>query len=58
MSLVLPRTATALAAVTAVLPIALPARARGKTDISLRFTPIGDSDWQIDDVYLDPRLRG
>ena len=43
---------------TRALPVVLPARARGKTDISLRFTPKGDGDWQIDGVYLDPRLRG
>ena len=43
---------------THALPVVLPPRARGKTDISLRFTPIGDGNWQIDDIYLDPRLRG
>jgi hypothetical protein len=25
--------------------------------IALRFTPIGSGDWQIDDLYLDPRAR-
>jgi hypothetical protein len=25
--------------------------------VQLRFTPLGAGDWQIDDVYLDPRLR-
>jgi hypothetical protein len=43
---------------TRPLPVVLPPRAHGKTDISLRFTPRGDGNWQIDDVYLDPRLRG
>jgi hypothetical protein len=26
-------------------------------NVSLRFTPLDDSDFQIDDVYIDPRLR-
>jgi hypothetical protein len=25
--------------------------------VSFRFTPVGAGDWQIDDVYLDPRSR-
>ena len=38
-------------------------RAKGKgklttASVSLRFTPVGKpANWQIDDVYLDPRLR-
>jgi hypothetical protein len=28
------------------------------TPIQLRFTAIGTADWVIDDVYVDPRLRG
>jgi hypothetical protein len=38
-------------------------RAKGKgklttANVSLRFTPVGEpANWQIDDVYLDPRLR-
>jgi hypothetical protein len=38
-------------------------RAKGKgklttANVSLRFTPVGKpANWQIDDVYLDPRLR-
>jgi hypothetical protein len=38
-------------------------RAKGKgklttATVSLRFTPVGKpANWQIDDVYLDPRLR-
>ncbi len=27
------------------------------TNVSLRFTPLGDAGVQIDDVYIDPRLR-
>jgi hypothetical protein len=26
--------------------------------VAFRFTPIGAGDWQIDDLYLDPRARG
>jgi hypothetical protein len=36
------------------------AKGKGKlftAKISLRFTPVGAGNWQIDDVYLDPRLR-
>jgi hypothetical protein len=44
---------------TGALSIALPgARGRRMTDVSLRFTALGEGDWQIDDVYIDPRLRG
>jgi hypothetical protein len=25
--------------------------------VQLRFTPVGPGDWQIDDLYVDPRLR-
>jgi hypothetical protein len=36
-------------------------KAKGKlasASISLRFTPVGEpATWQVDDVYLDPRLR-
>jgi hypothetical protein len=43
---------------TDALSIALPgARGNRTTDVSLQFTAIGDGDWQIDDVYIDPRLR-
>ena len=47
---------------TRKLPIVLgQAKGKGKlqtANVQLRFTPIGTSaDWQIDDVYLDPRLR-
>jgi hypothetical protein len=43
---------------TRALPVDLDqARGNRETDISLRFTPIGDGNWQIDDVYIDPRLR-
>jgi hypothetical protein len=45
---------------TKKLAIAL-GRARGKRratgDIAFRFTPVGAADWQIDDVYVDPRSR-
>jgi len=36
------------------------ATGRGKHksgDVKFRFTPIGAADWQIDDVYVDPRAR-
>jgi hypothetical protein len=36
------------------------AKGHGKTttaSVQLRFTPLGAGDWQMDDVYLDPRLR-
>jgi hypothetical protein len=26
-------------------------------EVSFRFTPVGDADWQIDAVYVDPRAR-
>jgi hypothetical protein len=47
---------------TRKLPIVLgQAKGKGKLQkatVQLRFTPIGQpADWQIDDVYLDPRLR-
>jgi hypothetical protein len=47
---------------TRKLPIVLgQAKGKGKlqkANVQLRFTPIGaPADWQIDDVYLDPRLR-
>lgn len=47
---------------TRKLPIVLgQAKGKGKlqkANVQLRFTPIGTpADWQIDDVYLDPRLR-
>jgi hypothetical protein len=32
-------------------------QARGTRNVSLRFTPVGAGSWQIDDLYLDPRLR-
>lgn len=41
------------------LEIALP-QARGRlftANVSLRFTPLDDDSFQIDDVYIDPRLR-
>jgi hypothetical protein len=47
---------------TRKLPIVL-GRAKGKgklqqANVQVRFTPIGTpADWQIDDLYLDPRLR-
>jgi hypothetical protein len=47
---------------TRKLPVVL-GRAKGKgklttASVALRFTPIGEpAGWQIDDVYLDPRLR-
>jgi hypothetical protein len=44
---------------TDTLDIALP-HANGKlttTNVALRFTPLGDDSFQIDDVYIDPRLR-
>jgi hypothetical protein len=47
---------------TRKLPVVL-GRAKGKgrlttASIMLRFTPVGPAaDWQVDDVYLDPRLR-
>ena len=25
--------------------------------VSFRFTPVGPGDWQVDDLYLDPRSR-
>ena len=36
------------------------AKTRGKlktTSVSFRFTPVGAGDWQVDDLYLDPRSR-
>jgi hypothetical protein len=47
---------------TRKLPIVLgQAKGKGKLQkatVQLRFTPVGaPADWQIDDVYLDPRLR-
>jgi hypothetical protein len=35
-------------------------KTRGKfrtAAVSFRFTPVGPGDWQIDDLYLDPRSR-
>jgi hypothetical protein len=26
-------------------------------NIAFRFTPVGEGDWQIDDLSLDPRAR-
>jgi hypothetical protein len=37
------------------------AKGHGKmsvSHVSFRFTPVGAGDWQIDDLYLDPRARG
>jgi hypothetical protein len=37
------------------------AKGHGKMSIShvsFRFTPVGAGDWQVDDLYLDPRARG
>jgi hypothetical protein len=36
------------------------AKGHGKfktANVSFRFTPVGPGDWQIDDLYLDPRAR-
>jgi hypothetical protein len=46
---------------TRKLPVVL-GRAKGKrklttASVSLRFTPLDAANWQIDDVYIDPRLR-
>jgi hypothetical protein len=30
---------------------------RGTANVSFRFTPVGPGDWQVDDLYLDPRSR-
>ena len=30
---------------------------RKSGDVKLKFAPIGNADWQIDDVYIDPRAR-
>jgi hypothetical protein len=29
----------------------------GSGEVSFRFTPVGQADWQIDAVYVDPRAR-
>jgi hypothetical protein len=29
----------------------------GSGQVSFRFTPVGEADWQIDAVYVDPRAR-
>jgi hypothetical protein len=41
------------------LKIALPATGgrQSTTNVALRFTPLDDDGFQIDDVYVDPRLR-
>jgi hypothetical protein len=42
------------------LKLALPKQARSKlatASVSLRFTPLDDDGFQVDDVYIDPRLR-
>jgi hypothetical protein len=44
------------------LPLALlinllPVLPGEKTPVAFRFTPRGDADWRIDDVYLDPMRR-
>jgi hypothetical protein len=36
------------------------AKGHGKfktANVSFRFTPVGPGDWQVDDLYLDPRSR-
>jgi len=33
---------------------ALPLLQGGTTDVRFRFTPQGDGDWQLDDVFVDP----
>jgi len=35
----------------------LPLLADGGTPVAFRFTPRGDADWRIDDVYVDPMRR-
>jgi hypothetical protein len=30
---------------------------RKSGNVKLKFTPVGNADWQIDDVYIDPRSR-
>jgi hypothetical protein len=42
------------------LKLALPKQARSRlatASVSLRFTPLDDDGFQVDDVYIDPRLR-
>src|SRR3954454_2665455 len=26
-------------------------------EVAFRFTPVGSADWQVDDLYVDPRMR-
>jgi hypothetical protein len=40
-----------------VLSSMLPLLPGEHTPIQFRFTPVGTSDWTIDDVYVDPRQR-